>query len=333
MVASDCFVSVVAPLYNDSAIVESFILDIVKTLRNNYAHYEVVLIDDGSNDDTVDKVNGMLSKYECIRLIRLSRTFGQEIAISAGIDSVIGDFAVIMLPDSDPPELVPHIVEQSRDGSGIVFGIRKHRAKEPLLLKGGASLFYWFSHRILKLNIPKNTTHFRVLSRKSINALIQMKDRLRYLQTLSAYVGYSNQSFVYEPLERRARPRKKSIWEALNLAINIIVTNSTFPLRLVSWLGLAVSALNLLYIGYVVLNFFFNDHLAEGWVTRSLQNSVMHFFLFLILAVLSEYIGRLLNESKDRPLYYVLDELNSSVMIADEDRKNVVMETLEENTQ
>jgi dolichol-phosphate mannosyltransferase len=329
MVASDCFVSVVAPLSNDGEIVEAFVAETLAVLGANYANYELTLVDDGSTDDTVERVKALLPRERCIRLIRLSRRFGQEIAISAGLDTVIGDFVVVMLPDSDPPGLIPRMVEQSRGGSGIVFGIRASREGEPWLLRAGTSLFYDLCNRVLDLGLPRNSTHFRVLSRQAVNAVIQIKDRFRYLRTLSAYVGYDNQSFVYETISRRARRQRKSLWEAVNLAISIIVANSVQPLRLVSWLGVLISGMNLLYIGYIILIYLFKPNVAEGWTTESLQSATMFFFLFLILAAICEYLGRLLGESRDRPLYFVMAEHNSSVLMVDAERRNVVGESVE----
>lgn len=326
--AADCFVSIIAPLAADADIVEAFVTDIVGTLRERYAHFELVLVDDGSSDATVKIVTTLMETIDAIRLIRLSRSFGQEAAISAGLDSAIGDFVVVMLPDSDPPDMVPAMIEQAREGAGIVFGIRRDRRTEPLLLRLGAHLFYWYANSVLKLRTPKNATHFRVLSRQVVNALIQIKDHTRYLRTLSGYVGYANQSVLYTPIRRRQVTRRKGLFEALELAVNIIVTNSAQPLRHVTLLGLAASGLNALYVAYIVAIYFFKDQVAEGWVTQSLQTAVMFFFLFLLLTVLSEYIGRILDQVKDRPLYYVLEEHQGQALMNIEERKNVVSRSI-----
>ena len=326
--AADCFVSVIAPLADDADIVEAFVADIIWTMRERYAHFELVLVDDGSNDATVEIVANLTKNVGVIRLIRLSRSFGQEVAISAGLDSAIGDFVVVMLPDSDPPDMVPVMIERAREGAGIVFGLRQDRRTDPLLLRIGAHLFYWYADSILNLRTPKNATHFRVLSRQVVNALIKIKEQTRYLRTLSGYVGYANQSVVYTPIRRRKVTRRKGLFEALQLAVNIIVTNSAQPLRHVTLLGLAASGLNALYVLYIVAIYFFKDAVAEGWVTQSLQTAVMFFFLFLLLTVLSEYIGRILEEVKDRPLYYVLEEHQGPAVMNIEERKNVVFRSI-----
>lgn len=329
MSVTECFVSVVAPIYNDADIIESFVKDVIKILEDNYSDYELILVDDDSNDNTVDQIKTILQTKNCIRLIRLSRFFGQEIAISAGLESAIGDFAVVMIADSDPPDLIPDIVNLSRSGAGIVYGIKKHRFREPLILRLGAYLFYWFINKILKLKLPKNSTHYRVLSRQAVNAMVRVKDRFRYLHTLSSHVGYSNRSFVYETISRRKKPRGKKLGEAINLAINIIIANTNHPLRIVSFVGLGISILNLIYIGYIIAVYFIKDKVVEGWITQSMQMAVMFFFIFLILTILCEYIGRLLVETENRPLYHVMEEINSSVMISNIERKNITNRSAE----
>ncbi len=327
MTDPDCVISAIVPLHNDSDIIDSFVGELADALKSNFAVYEMVLVDDGSTDETVAKVNALLSKHPRIRLIRLSRRFGQEIAISAGLDSVIGDFVVVMLPDTDPPSLVSEMVNQARSGAEMVFGIRKSRATDPWFLKAGASLFYGFCNAVLRLNLQKNSTHFRVLSRRVVNALIQIRDRGRYLRTLSQQVGFENRSFEYELIERRSPPRTKSLGEAIGLAINIIVANTRKPLRVASWAGLAIAALNAAYILYLTASYLLH---GNGYgIATSLQGAVMFLFLFLILAVLCEYVGRIVDESQGRPLYYVMDENNSSVLPLDEHAKNIVTESTE----
>jgi dolichol-phosphate mannosyltransferase len=169
-----------------------------------------------------------------------------------------------------------------------------------------------------------------VLSRRAVNALIQMKERSRYLRTLSQHVGYENRSYEYDLIQRRTKPRTKNLVEAVELAVNIIVANTLRPLHMVSWLALAVAALNAGYLVYIVVIYLFKQNVVEGWITLSLQDAVMFLFLFLILAVLCEYVGRIFDESKGRPLYYVMEEKTSSVILLDDQKKNVVTESTED---
>lgn len=327
---SDCFISVLAHICNDSDIIEAFVAEVMAVLQENYANYELVLVDDGSDDDTVSKVTELLGRYDCIRLIRLSRRFGEEIALSAALDSAIGDFVVLMLPNSDPPHIIPEIVRKARSGMGIVFGIRNSRTGDSLVAKAGAALFYRYCEKVLKINVPKNSTQFRVLSRQAVNAIMQVKVRQRYLRTLIAHIGFATQNFFYEPINRSGRVERRSLLKAINLAINIILNASRHPLRAVSWLGALASVVNLLYVGFVAYSYVFGDHIASGWTTLSIQNAAMFFFVFLILTVFSEYIGHIIIESEDRPLYHIYEERNSSVLIAHQERKNVARNSVEE---
>lgn len=324
MATSDCFVSVIAPLQDDGDIAQEFVKEVSAVLRREYENYELVLVDDGSEDDTSAKIDALLQTHECVRLIRLSRRFGRETAICAGLDSAIGDFVAVMIPDSDPPQLLPRMVERCRQGVGVVFGIRARRDGEPLWLRAGASLFYTYFNRLLRGSVPKNSTDFRVFSRQAVNAINQIRDRLRYLRTFTVYVGYGAEGFVYETIRRRRKPRLRSLASAFDTAISMIVANTVQPLRMASLVSLVLALGNLLYAAYVLVARAFVRDVEPGWATLSLQGSVMFAFLFFTLSVLCAYLDRLLGEVRDRPLYYVLEERNSSVMLADEERKNVV---------
>jgi dolichol-phosphate mannosyltransferase len=316
----DCYVSVVAPLHNDADIVESFVSELSAALRGSFPNHEIVLVDDASTDETVSRVTALLGEHERLRLVLLSRRFGQEIAISAGLDSVIGDFVVVMLPDSDPPRLVPEMLERARAGAEMVFGIRRSRKGDPLFLRLGASAFYGYCNRVLRLGIPKNSTHFRVMSRRVVSALTRIRDRGRYLRTLSQHVGYRSQGFPYDLSERRSPPRKKGLFEAVDLAFNIIVTNSLRPLRMMSGLALLLAAVNAIWLVYTALS---------GPAPGSLQSGFGFVFVFVILAVICEYLGRVVEESKGRPLYYVMEEKHGAMPLLDERRRNVVSESEE----
>jgi dolichol-phosphate mannosyltransferase len=324
---ADCFVSVVAPVFNEAGILEGFIAELSAVLRAQYEHYEILLVDDGSRDDTAARAAELLSRYDHVRLVSLSRRFGLEVAISAGLDLVIGDFVVVMLPDSDPPALVPEMVRRCREGAGVVFGVRTNRRGESLPVRVGARAFYWLCRRVFGFDLPRNSTEFRALSRQAVNAITQIKDRYRYLRVFSSYIGYASQSVPYEPICRSGRPRVKRLFEAVSLAISLVAANSTSPLRLAGRLAFAAAAANVAYLGYIVLVYLFKEHVMEGWTTLSLVGVTMFACLFLVIATMCEYLARLLDESKDRPLYFIRDEQTSDVLLTDTNRRNVVSES------
>jgi hypothetical protein len=166
-----------------------------------------------------------------------------------------------------------------------------------------------------------------VFSRQAVNALTQIRDRYWQLRLLSASVGFRRFTFTYEPLHRSSRPPRPSLMDQFSEAVDIVIANSMHPLRFVSRLGLLAGFLNLLYLGYVVIIYLAKRDVAPGWTTLSFQHGVMFFLIFVILAVVCEYIGRILEGSRRRPLYFVYDEKSSSVQISDAMRRNVVRES------
>lgn len=324
MEKSDIFVSVIAPLENDESIVLPFIEETLSILRENYSYYEVILVDDGSSDQTVCEIETALGTYECIRFIGLSRRFGEDSAILAGLDAAIGDFVVVMNPNDDPPDVIPEMVKLSQAGAGVVTGVRSNRDQEPYWARLGATLFYLYINKILNIPIPKNSSHYRVFSRQAINAIIQTRHQYRYIRMISSFVGYSQREFIYDPLKRTKKGPRRTWIESINMAIDIVITNSVHPLRIVSMLGLIASIMNLLYISYVLLVYFFKAQVAEGWTTTNFQNAVMFFFILLILTILSEYVAHILGETHKPQPYYVFSEKHSSVMLTNTERRNIV---------
>jgi len=323
----DCFVSVVAPLWNDQDVVADFARETIRILDAHYAYYELILVDDGSTDETALHVQKVLDTVPCIRLLRLSRHFGDEIAIYAGLDAVIGDYVVTMMPRTDPPGLLPQVVDELQSHEGVVIGVMPNR-RESFTKRLGSRIFYSICRRFLELDIPKHSTQLRAFSRRALNALLQIKERHRYLKVFSSYIGYQHVLFPYEAVTRQNHaPRERGLLRSIELAVNVVVADSTRLLRLVTGVGLLASMLNLLYMGYIVAIAIFKSDVAEGWITLSAQNAGMFFFLFIILTVLGEYIGRILSETQHRPLYYLMEERNSSVPVTNPDRLNVLTES------
>jgi len=167
------------------------------------------------------------------------------------------------------------------------------------------------------------------MSRQAVNAVTRIGDRLRYIRAFTGYVGYDRTEFPYRPVWRRGTPTKRGFWQALGTGIDVIVANSTHPLRLVSGLGLAASTFCVLYVAYVLIAHLWAAGIPPGWVTRSVQTSVLFFFLFLIVTVLCEYVGRILAEIQQRPLYFVSEEVHSTPTIEAAERRNVATRSVE----
>jgi len=323
-VISSYFVSVTVPLRNDADILVAFVDEVMHVLASSYQNYELVLVDDGSTDATQRVVGSLLERHKCIRYIRLSRSFGQETAILAGLDTVIGEVVIVLQAESDPPAMIPEFVKTARDENAVVYGLTTGPIGESLAYRIGRKTFARLVRGMLGIDLPTNATLYMALTRQTLNAVIQIKDKSRALRIYGSVVGFERRYLEYEPTLRRAQPRPKGILEGFSRALSLIVTNSIQPLRLVTYLGLLASLSNVVYIGYIFMIAIFKRDVAEGWITTSFQNSSMFLLLFVILTVLSEYVGRLFSEMLDRPTYIIAEERLSSVMIPEEGRRNVV---------
>ncbi len=316
-------VSLVVPLRNDLDILPGFLDRASQALGEAYAFYEIILVDDGSTDGTSRAIGSILERFEKVRYLALTRRFGREIAISAGLETSIGDFVIVAIPGVDPIEQFPALVNRCRRGSGILCGLSTQPVADGWLTSRLSAVFHAYCKNSLGFDYRENATDFRILSRQAVNAITRIRDRHRYLKVFTATTGFEIDYFEYEPGVRAVRP---GFGERLNHAIEITIANSRHPLRVVSRIGLLLSALNFLYALYIVAVYFFKQNVAEGWTTMSLQMTGMFFFLFLILAVLCEYVGRILEETQNRPLYFVATEKNSSVLLEDSIEKNILNE-------
>lgn len=321
---STFFVSAVVPLHNQAALLPAFLDELHQTLNSHYLHYEILLIDDGSTDGTESLVQAQLSKVPCIRYITLSRPFGLETAIACGLDTAIGDVIVTINPATDPVDQLPAFVDAVKQGNGVVFGLITNQQDISFGTRVARRLFRFMSRSVLTFALPPdNASRYTAMSRQAINAILSIKDKSRFIKVFGSQIGYKVAYIDYKATWRQAPPQQRRFIEQVEDGLNILVMNSTRPLRYASYVGLLASFINLGYIFYVFLINIIKQDVAEGWTTQSLQSSIMWFLLFAILTIMLEYIGRLLVESRNRPNYYVRGEHTSSVMILDQDRRNV----------
>ncbi len=320
---ADVFVSVVAPVSDPGALLAPFVADTVGVLARAFRHFELIIVDDGSRAVTRAEWDALLARHDGVRVLHLSREFGEEQAIAAGLDNAIGDFVVTMSPGADPPTLIPELVRRARDGADVVLGVRRSRAGDPWWLRAGAALFYWYARRMMRMDLPANATHFRCLSRQALNALNKLRETGSRLRVFSSYIGYASASYPYDAVGETRRSRSRTFGDALALALAMVLDNTAHPLRLASLLGVAAALLNLGYAAYVLAVYAMRDDVAPGWATMSLTSAAQFFFLAVILAVLCEYVGRLPKRFGGDPGYYVREERASAVLLR-EDRPNVV---------
>lgn len=331
MSPTDQFISVVAPLHNDAHIVRPFVLEMLDVLARNYSQYELVLVDDGSNDETIQVLNEMFRYHAGLRLVRLSRSFGTEVAVTAGLDTAIGDFVVVMRPDRDPPADVTRMVSLGQQGFDVVMGVPDPAACESWLSRKLRSLCRRAFSRFTGLELPDGNSLFLCFSRQALTAISRIKQKNRHLHLLSCSVGYSRGWMHYRPVLRSGAACKDRLAQTVPHLLSTAIKNSPYPLRCVTYSAASASVLNLLYMLYIAGVNVIKGRVAEGWTTLSLQISVMFFFLFSTLVMIAEYLAHAADEFKDRPLYHVIDERTSDSQVLGIQCRNVLVQ--QEHTQ
>jgi dolichol-phosphate mannosyltransferase len=323
MAASDTYISIVAPLHNAGHYVAPFVREMHALLSAEYNYFEIVLVDDASTDDTIERLQPLLAELVGLRLIRLSRRMGMEIAITAGLEAAIGDFVGVMDPNFDPPAVMIDMLGRARDGIDVLQGTAVVSARAGLAYCFARRTFYSLAQGLLKLELLPGATALRVMSRQAVNAMTKHRSRQRYFALLAADVGFIRAVHPYQTISRSGAGRAMTWLEATRLALSIIVHSSIRPLRMVSAVAVLGSLAILGYILYVVYIFLTKDDVLPGWTTLSLEVSGLFFLLFVMIALIGEYLGRLIDETTDRPLYHLRSEQASSVMLLDPSRLNV----------
>jgi glycosyltransferase involved in cell wall biosynthesis len=310
-------ISVVAPAYNEQEVLEEFYRRVTNVLVSIGAPYEIVLVNDGSRDNTLALMHAMQAKDQHVSIIDLSRNFGKEIALTAGLDHTHGDVVVVLDSDlQDPPELIPEMLEGWRDGYDIIYGVRSQRDGETWLKKATAKSFYRLIQRVSRVQIPKDTGDFRLMTRRAVQELSRLREQHRFMKGLFAWIGFPSKPIYYRRDPRVAGETKWNYWNLFNLAVEGITSFTIAPLKVATYLGLSVAFLALIYALFVIWKTLVYGDPARGYP------SIMVTILFLggvqltAIGVLGEYIGRIFNEVKRRPLYLVNRVLQSSLETA-----------------
>ncbi len=304
--------TVVVPAYNESEGLRDFHARLAAVFDRLDLETEVLYVDDGSRDDTFAVMRALRDADPRVSTLKLARNFGKELALTAGLDHVDADAAVVIDADlQDPPELIPTFVQHWREGYDVVYGTRASRAGETGFKKLTASGFYRVMERLSSTPIPRDTGDFRLLSRRALDALRQVRERQRFMKGLFTWIGFRQLPVVYHRDPRHAGETKWNYWKLWNFAIDGITSFSGAPLKLATYVGLATAAL-----AFVAALWVFGKALLLGDPVRGYP-SLMVVVLFLggmqlmALGVIGEYLGRLYVESKQRPLYLV-DEYHTA---------------------
>ena len=301
--------TVVVAAYNEGdslPLLHPRIAAVLEGLESQGVTGRVLYVDDGSTDGTWSVLQGLAAGDARVGLLRLSRNFGKELALTAGLDRVDEGAALILDADGqDPPELIPRFVELWQDGFDDIHGTRVERDGEGWLKRATAHAFYRVIGRLSRTPIPADTGDFRLLSPRALAALAQLRERHRFMKGLFGWVGFNRTSIPYHREPRAAGASKFNFWRLWNLALEGITSFSTAPLRLATYLGLATAALAFVYGLWVIAKALLWGDPVAGWPTMMAVILFLGGIQLIALGLIGEYLGRLYEESKQRPLYLV----------------------------
>ncbi len=303
-------ISIVVPAYNEQDVLRAFHERLSPVLAQLSAPVEVIYVNDGSSDDTLEVLLSLKEKDSRVAILDLSRNFGKEIALTAGLDHASGDAVIVIDADlQDPPELIPEFLQQWHEGYDVVYAQRTEREGESALKKATAYVFYRVMQRASRVKIPEDTGDFRLLSRRAVDSLKQLREQHRFMKGLFAWIGYPQKAVSFQREARAAGQTKWNYWRLWNFALEGITSFTTAPLKFATYIGLITAFAAFTYGVWIIYK-----TLAFGEPVRGYP-SLMVVILFLggvqlfTIGIIGEYLGRMFNETKRRPLYIVKDYL------------------------
>lgn len=304
--------SVVVPMYNEEAVVSETYCRLTRVMEETGYSYEIVFVNDGSRDNTAMLIKEICDSDKRVKLLDFSRNFGHQIAITAGMDYSSGQCVVVIDGDlQDPPELIPIMIEKWKSGFDVVYGKRISRKGESVFKKFTAAVFYRFLRSMTDVNIPVDTGDFRLIDRKVCDALKLVKERNRYVRGLVSWLGFKQTAVEFEREERFAGETKYPLKKMLKLALDGITTFSYKPLKLASYIGTLISMGSFFYLIYVLAQrIFFPETVQPGWASTLAVSLFFNGITLLMLGIMGEYIGRIYDEVKERPLYIIRETRN-----------------------
>lgn len=305
--------SIVIPCFNEEAVIHETYRQLDEFQPGEGIDKELIFVNDGSRDDTGAILESIARASKGVRVLNLSRNFGHQMAISAGINNASGDAIVIIDADlQDPIYVIAAMVEKWQQGFDIVYGRRIDRKGESWFKKRTSSVYYKLLYRLSDVAIPTDVGDFRLIDRKVADALKQMPERSRYVRGLIAWLGFSTADIEYIREPRFAGETKYPFSRMLKLALDGIFSFSYKPLKLASLFGVSVSAISFLYLIYVLVQKFVHNNTVSGWASLMVVLLFMSGILLSILGIIGEYIARIYEEVKARPLYVIREEVNGN---------------------
>ena len=315
MNTSQPLISIVVPAYNEEEVLPEFHETLVNVLSKLQVNLEIVYINDGSTDNTLEIISDLRSKDKRITLIDLSRNFGKEIALTAGLHKAAGDAVVVIDADlQDPPELIPKLINEWEKGYDVVYAKRTFRDGESLLKKTTAHFFYRIIQRVGKFTIPEDTGDFRILSRRAVNALNTFKEQHRFMKGLFSWIGFKQKAVHYQRDARRAGESKWNYWHLWNFALDGITSFTIAPLKISTYIGLITAFGSFGYGIYMVIETLLHGNEVAGYPSLIVIVLMLGGVQLVAIGILGEYLGRVFNETKQRPLYFISEYLPSELV-------------------
>lgn len=306
-------ISVVIPMYNEEEVVTTSYLKIKKVLEELKKYdYEIIFIDDGSKDGTLNLLEEIAQENKKVKILSFSRNFGHQVAVTAGIRYITGDAVIIMDADlQDPPELLPEMVALWEEGNEVIYGQRKLRKGESAFKLLTAKMFYNTLNVLSDVEIPKDTGDFRLVDRKVIDVINLMPEHNKFLRGLFSWVGFKQKAYLYERQERKAGKTKYPFRKMWKLASDGIISFSTKPLKIVGGLGLIAIILSIGILIYSLISYAFHlNHLTPGWTSIMVAITLFSGVQLLSIWIISEYMARIYDETRNRPEYIIDKKIN-----------------------
>jgi glycosyltransferase involved in cell wall biosynthesis len=297
-------ISVVAPAYNEQEVLGEFHRRVTEVVTKLGCEYEIVLVNDGSRDTTLALMHALRERDPHVTVVDLSRNFGKEIALSAGLDHTKGEVVVILDADlQDPPELIPEMLASWRKGYDVVYGVRTQRDGETWFKKLTAKYFYRLIKKVSRVDIPKDTGDFRLMTRRAVDAVSKLREEHRFMKGLFAWIGFPSTPVYYRRDPRAAGTTSWNYWNLWNFALEGITSFTVAPLKVATYLGLGVATLALLYAAFVVWKAVMFSDPVQGYPSLMAAMLFLGGVQLISIGLLGEYVGRIFNEVKQRPLY------------------------------
>lgn len=314
--------SIVVPVYNEEAVAEECYTRLTDVMQSISESYEIIFVDDGSWDRTNELITSFCEKDRHIRLITFSRNFGHQAAISAGMDMSCGKAVIIIDADlQDPPEVIVEMVEKWKEGFDVVYGQREKRNGESIFKRITAKLFYRFLATQTDVDIPVDTGDFRLLDRRVCDVLNSLTEKNRYVRGLVSFAGFRQTAVRYVRDERFAGETKYPLKKMVNFAVDATTSFSKKPLKLAGYTGFILSFASFAYLFFTIYLKLFTDRTVSGWASILSVSLFFNGVVLIMLGIIGEYIGRIYDEVKNRPLYIIKDKKGFEYRKGDMDGK------------